>query len=558
MKLNFYRNISAVNRILIGLICFIASPTYAQLWMVDPLEAIYPDANKLTHYNHKWKADFPQGATADVHVLVKIPKGKIIKISASENGKVIHNVWSQLIDVPVEQNTGLDSRTEQFMSKINPYVVRRAPFRIFEVIQPLRKNELTSTTNFTALRLSIPPSLIKGKGTYNIKIKVESDGFNEEGVFAIKVYPVELPKPSESHFFYTNWFNLSKMEDYHHVERWTEPWFEMLDKYASLMAHGRQNSITVPHELFQWKDGTFSLQEDKMLQFIDLFRKHGFKYFEAPHLMNRGSNDDWSDPELKVALTGRRYYKENGKKDIEELITLIHNFVVENNLTNNWLQHVADEPTSVNANCYKDVAEQLKRIYPEVKIMEATNDRDGIAGAVDIWCPLINDFQDNESFFRGREKQGEQILVYTCLIPGGKWLNRTLDMEKLRQVYFGWGAAFYNTNGYLHWGLNQYHENPYQQSVIKHPSPMASANNYLPAGDTHIIYPGKEGPLSSIRFESHRLGIEDYDLLQRLKNSNETKYNKLVSRLFRSYTDYDLNISDYRKVKKKLIKVIRD
>ena len=88
--------------------------------------------------------------------------------------------------------------------------------------------------------------------------------------------------------------------------------------------------------------------------------------------------------------------------------------------------------------------------------MEATNDRDGIAGAVDIWCPLINDFQENEAFFREREKLGEKVLVYTCLIPGGKWLNRTLDMEKLRQVYFGWGAAHYDTGGYLHWGLNQY------------------------------------------------------------------------------------------------------
>ena len=35
----------------------------------------------------------------------------------------------------------------------------------------------------------------------------------------------------------------------------------------------------------------------------------------------------------------------------------------------------------------------------------------------------------------------------------GKWLNRTLDMEKIRQVYFGWGGSKYNTMGYLHWGL---------------------------------------------------------------------------------------------------------
>ena len=189
--------------------------------------------------------------------------------------------------------------------------------------------------------------------------------------------------------------------------------------------------------------------------------------------------------------------------------------------------------------------------------MEATNDREGIAGAIDIWCPIINDFEENELFFREREGFGEKVLVYTCLVPGGKWLNRTLDMEKLRQVYFGWGAAHYNTGGYLHWGLNQYHADPFEQSVVKHPSPVASANNFLPAGDTHIIYPGQTGPLSSIRFEAHRMGCEDYELLQKLKVSDSKLHDKLISKLFRTYTDYNLNLNDYRKTRKKLLKSLQ-
>ena len=531
----------------------------AQLWLVDPLDPIYPDNNELADYSSKWKIDYPQGAPANVHVLIKIPKDKSFTISASKDGNILNNkVWSRLIDVPVEQNTGLDSRTEQFINKTNPYVIRRAPFRIFEVIQPINDEKKLSTSNFTALRLSVPSSLLREKGIHKIKIKVESEGFNEEGMFLIKIHPVILPKLSESQFFYTNWFNLSQMEEKHELERWSEPWFSMLNKYAELMAHGRQNSITIPHELIKLENDTIVLEETKMIRFIDVFRKHEFKYFEAPHLMNRGDGDDWGDPELKVALTKRRYYKENGKKDVDKLMNLISDFVISNNLTGNWLQHIADEPTSVNGGCYKDVVNQVRKIYPEIQIMEATNDRDSIAGAIDIWCPLINDFQENESFFREREKQGEKILVYTCLIPGGKWLNRTLDMEKLRQVYFGWGAAFYNTNGYLHWGLNQYHGDPFQQSVVKHPSPVASANNYLPAGDTHIIYPGKDGPLSSIRFESHRMGCEDYDLLQILKSQNLKVYDKLIKNLFRSYTDYNLSIPEYRKTKKRLLKLLKE
>ena len=97
-----------------------------------------------------------------------------------------------------------------------------------------------------------------------------------------------------------------------------------------------------------------------------------------------------------------------------------------------------------------------------------------------IGVRLINDFQENEEFFREREREGDKILVYTCLIPGGPWLNRTLDMEHLRQVYFGWGAARYNTMGFLHWGLNYYVADPFTQSAVHHPAPGAAPNNFLP------------------------------------------------------------------------------
>jgi hypothetical protein len=270
--------------------------------------------------------------------------------------------------------------------------------------------------------------------------------------------------------------------------------------------------------------------------------------------MHRGKNDDWGDPVLKTIYSDAPYYSNEGINEIKNVIESIKKFTNKYDLTNTWLQHISDEPTARQGKCYKDIVAQVRSIYPQIKIMEATNDRDSIAGAVDIWCPLINDFQENESFFREREKHKEKVIVYTCLIPGGKWLNRLLDQEHLRQVYFGWGAAKYNTFGYLHWGLNQYHADPWTQSVVHHTSPAAGANNFLPAGDTHIIYPGEDGPLSSIRFEAHRIGIEDYELLSRLKEKNNKKAASIISELFRSYTDYSLSVPAYRKAKKKLLK----
>ncbi len=60
-------------------------------------------------------------------------------------------------------------------------------------------------------------------------------------------------------------------------------------------------------------------------------------------------------------------------------------------------------------------------------------------------------------------------------------------MERLRQVYLGWSLARYDQEGFLHWGLNYYHGDPFKQSAVKHPH--GADNNFLPAGDTHVFYP---------------------------------------------------------------------
>ena len=59
--------------------------------------------------------DSPRGAPAAVHVLVTgLETGVPLSFEAhAEEGTTLPVVWSRLVDVPVEENTGLDSRTEQ-------------------------------------------------------------------------------------------------------------------------------------------------------------------------------------------------------------------------------------------------------------------------------------------------------------------------------------------------------------------------------------------------------------------------------------------------------------
>src|SRR5690606_30615883 len=295
------------------------------------------------------------------------------------------------------------------------YVIRRAPFRIYEVIQPNGEVPIATQEKYTAWRLAIPYSWLKKAGTYKIIIQINGMPNVQSGTFIAKIYNVKLPQLSKSHFFYTNWFNLPRMEERQKVKRGSNEWYKMLDDYAALMAHGRQNSILVPWQFIRLDKGKIVLDEDMMIKFIEIFRKHGFRYFESPILMYAAL------PDLKITLTKRPYNSPIAKREVDTIMTLINEFTKKYNLRDAWFQHISDEPTEAQAKSYKEVVSQVRSIYSGIKIMDATHGRQQLVGAIDFWCPHIDDFETNKSFFEQRMKAGEKVLVYTSLGPGGKW-----------------------------------------------------------------------------------------------------------------------------------------
>ncbi len=78
----------------------------------------------------------------------------------------------------------------------------------------------------------------------------------------------------------------------------------------------------------------------------------------------------------------------------------------------------------------------------------------------------------------------------------------------------------------------------------------------MPPGDSHIVYPGKTGPLSSIRFEAMRDGIEDYELLMELAKANPEKSNEICNSIVRTMTDYSLDPREFRQARLELLEAL--
>jgi len=176
-----------------------------------------------------------------------------------------------------------------------------------------------------------------------------------------------------------------------------------------------------------------------------------------------------------------------------------------------------------------------------------------IVGAVDVWCPQAQEYQKHRRWFAQQQAAGDRVWFYTCCFPGGPWLNRLLDMELLRPALFGWAAALYGLEGYLHWGLNHYKssQDPFQQSVVEH-----GANTYLPAGDTHIVYPGPGGPWSSVRLEAQREGCEDYELLIKLQKQNREAAQTIVHKVIRGFDRYTKDPGTFRAARKAMLEAL--
>ena len=100
--------------------------------------------------------------------------------------------------------------------------------------------------------------------------------------------------------------------------------------------------------------------------------------------------------------------------------------------------------------------------------------------------------------------------------------------------------------------MNHFQADPFEKSVVPHPQ-APEPKNSLPAGDTHVVYPGADGPWSSLRFEAHRVGLEDYELLRELDTQNPALAERIVRQVIRGFDDYTKDPTVYRAAKRDLL-----
>jgi len=327
------------------------------------------------------------------------------------------------------------------------------------------------------------------------------------------VVPIELTVepftlPDQRHLLVTNWFNLDNIAKAHKAEIWSEAFWTVLQRYARNMAAHRQNVVLVPWTLIQVTqaaDGKLACDYGRFDRFVELFQRAGVSdRIEIGHVAHakKGWGTEVVLREISVAdpQTGKRRTLP-ADEGLRPLLADLERHLDQRGWLAKAMIHVSDEPILGSLASWLSAAEFVHQAAPRLRRIEAIETID-CSGALEIWVPQLGHFDRWRQAYEARRGDGE-FWYYICCNPyGSVYPNRFLDFPLSQVRVLHWINFGERLAGYLHWGLNFWGAEPF-----------GVPSDRLPPGDTHVLYPGREGPLSSIRWEIQRESIEDFEYL---------------------------------------------
>lgn len=558
----------------------------------DELTPIYPDSDTREGFG-KYAISGCNGTVVGVHiVLTGLNPG--IPIIVDVVGP--HRCFKlfELRPVPVEVNCGAKLRTEYLKDDKNKFVIRRAPFMIYEALEPFY-NIFTPAFCNVAIAFKTPVEYCKESRERLWEITVRQGDIAKTLSLKVNEFPAFVPQANESTFKYVNWFDFDRMAADYNCEKWSPQYFTVLEQYLRVAVFSRQNTlcINMPDIFALTIDGRLELNEKRLDKIVATAKRAGITLFHGgafvtrlPYLNEEQSyaalnHETITSPEeiaeeykrqafdifdncetAQIGLSGQALPGAEGEAMLNSLACQLYAYLEKNDLSGRWYQNCLDEPNVALAPLYKRISEIVRFAMPGIPILEPILDYKGLDGTLDIWCPSLDQYEQNIEFYNGRAALGEKIWVYSCLTPAANYLNRLLDMERLRPVWLGWMPMLYpEIEGFLHWGANysvsgdlfKRQSGNFSENVLEfHPKHAM----FLPAGDTAIFFPGKSGPMISTRSEAQRIGLEDLHLLSLLQKKIPEAVPPLVAEVLWKLNNFEKDVSKYRAIRLRLLELL--
>ena len=390
-------------------------------------------------------------------------------------------------------------------------VVRQAPARFPDYLMEERQLDIDKGVyQGVWFTLSIPENA--EAGDYSGIVNIKSNQGAQSIPIHVVVYPLTLP--SARHLKITEWYTTRKFKELHGIEEeYSEAWFDMLRKYADNMVSHRQNIFQVPMNsisIVKAQNGDLEFDFSRFDQIAQIFWNTGrMDYLETGELAK--FETDWYGSGI-VLKDFKVINKVNGEKTtmpgtevVPFLLPAFESHLRQKGWLKKTLFHVKDEPTLVNSLSWRKMSRYIHKYAPDlirIDAIETTN----VFGDIEIAIPKLDYLGANYDIYKQGQQDGAELWLYTVgIYQGSLYPNKTIDMPVIDSRILHWINYKYDLSGYLHWGWNQWTDEPFLE-VGQH------------LGDGWHVYPVRNGLLNSLRWEQMRNGIQDYELLWMLED----------------------------------------
>lgn len=223
------------------------------------------------------------------------------------------------------------------------------------------------------------------------------------------------------------------------------------------------------------------------------------------------------------------YLPESQREQEAQKLRALRQLVRDRGWSDHALFYSRDEVAVMARNEIPQVVEMnswTRSVIPEWPRLETSAPEQSLFGAVDIWCPTVDNF--DASVLAQRKARGDRLWFYTVWGRPGIMIEFPATDHRL----MFWECWKYGAEGFLYYATTSWDLN--MSTDRRWPSIPWIATNRQPGhnGCGYLIYPGANGtPLASLRLAVARDGIEDYEYLYTLRQALRTAGNRAPAQL---------------------------
>ncbi|HID93059.1 MAG TPA: DUF4091 domain-containing protein [bacterium (Candidatus Stahlbacteria)] len=369
-----------------------------------------------------------------------------------------------------------------------------------------------SVTRAIWVNVYIPSNTAPGR--YKGNIRIIADKKVREIDIELEVWPFILPdKPS---FRLNLWFKPQYLCEYYQVKKWSQEYWNLVQKYAKDLAVHGQKVITAPfcgpHSLVDWyleQNGGYGFDFTRLDRHVELFMNQGINELIEFFTMYPPHSPEKVSLELINRRTGenKKEIISVGSAKYDQIWTTFIRALSKHLEERGWLDKamikISDEPTKEEIDCWRKAAKLVKKASPRLKVTDAfarTKPYEQFIDCVDVWAVHLWNF--DHDFAARCQSKGAEVWWYTCNDCNNP--NTFIKSSLIEARLIPWLMWENKVDGFLRWSYIDWSKTPWCDTKGYSSSPQ---------GDKFLVYPGAEGPASSIRWEAMREGMEDYEYL---------------------------------------------